>query len=115
MGERDEDAKGLGEAIKKVFAAGVTAAFVTEESLRQYLGDLKLPKEILQMLLSQAQKSKDELVQRVSKEIIQQFQKIDMVQEMSKFAENHKFKITAEIEIEKKAKPSKTPQHQPKQ
>ncbi len=102
MAEKDDDSKGIGDVIKKVFAAGVTAAFVTEESLRQYLADLKLPKDILQLLLNQAQKSKEELVGRVSKEIVGILQNIDVVKEVSKFAETHRFKVTAEIEIQKK-------------
>ncbi len=92
----------LGETLKKVFATGVSAAFMTEENIRSYLGELKLPKEVLNLLIQSASKSKDEITQRVSKEVVQIFQKIDWVKEFSKFAENHKFKITAEIEISKK-------------
>lgn len=102
----DEGKALLGETLKKVFATGVSAAFMTEESLRQYLGEIKLPKEILQGLIQSANKSKDEITQKVSKEIISLVSKIDWVREASRFAENHKFKITAEIEVIKK-KPDK--------
>ncbi len=74
----------LSEALKKVFSTG------------------SAPKEILGVALQIANKSKDEITQRVSKEVVQIFQKIDWVKEFSKFAENHKFKISAEIEITKK-------------
>ena len=94
----------LGDTVKKVFSAGVSAAFMTEESLRQYLGDIKLPKEVLGVIIQSASKSKDEITNRVSKEIIGIVSKIDWVNEFSKFAENHKFKISAEIEIQKKEK-----------
>lgn len=110
--EAADDAKSLlSETIKKVFAAGVTAAFMTEESVRAHLGDIKLPKDILNLLLQQANKSKEELVQRVTKEILSMVNKIDLVSEFSKFAESHKFKITAEIDITRKDKtqePKKT-------
>lgn len=103
--ENQDDLKGIfSETVKKVFAAGVTAAFMTEESVRAHLGDLKLPKDILNLLLQQANKSKEELVLRVSKEILSMVNKIDLVSEFSKFAESHKFKITAEIDISKKDK-----------
>jgi hypothetical protein len=103
-----EESKGLfGEALKKVFAAGVGAAFMTEENIRTYLAELKLPKEFLNLLLQQATRSKEELIQRVGKEIMQIVNKIDFVSEFSKFAETHRFKITAEIEIIRKE--SKTP------
>lgn len=92
----------IGEAVKKLFTAGVTAAFMTEESVRTYLAELKLPKEILNVIVQGASKSKDEITNRVSKEVIGIIQKIDFVKEASRFAENHKFKITAEIEVLKK-------------
>ena len=94
----------IAEAIKKVFTAGVTAAFMTEEHVRSYLQDLKLPKEILNVLLQGAQKTKDEVAQKVTQEAVQMLKKIDFPKEFSKFAENHKFKISAEIEIVPKNK-----------
>jgi len=102
-GDKDDKKDGmLGDAFKKVFSVGVSAAFMTEEGIRKYLGDIKLPKEILEALLASASKSKEEITGRVAKEINGIISKIDWVQELSKFAETHKFKIKAEIEIEKK-------------
>jgi len=101
--ENTEESKGLlGEALKKVFAAGVGAAFMTEENIRSYLAELKLPKEFLNLLLSQANRSKEELIQRVGKEIMQIVNKVDFTNEFSKFAETHRFRITADIEIMRK-------------
>jgi hypothetical protein len=96
-------AKGLlTEALRKVFTTGVSAAFMTEESIRAYLGEIKLPREILNVLIQSANKSKDEITQKVTKEAIAILQKVDVVKELSRFAEGHKFKIQAEIEIVKK-------------
>lgn len=97
----------ISETLKKVFATGVSAAFMTEENIRTYLNELKLPKEVLNLVIQGANKSKDEITQRVSKEITQIMQKIDWVKEISRFAENHKFKISAEIDIVKKTDESK--------
>lgn len=107
--EEEKDVKGLlGETMKKVFTAGVSAAFMTEESLRSYVSELKLPKEALNLLIQGANKSKDEITKRVTNEIVGIIQKIDFVKEASRFAETHKFKITAEIDIIKKdPKPDK--------
>lgn len=92
----------LGDALKKVFSVGVSAAFMTEENIRQYIQDLKLPKEMLGMLMSSANKSKDEITNRVSNEVIKIISKIDWVKEFARFAESHKFKISAEIDIIRK-------------
>lgn len=103
--DKDDEKSLLGETIRKVFSAGVSAAFMTEENIRTYLQDLKLPKEVLNVLVQTAGKSKDEITSRVSKEIIGIVSKIDWVKEMARFAETHKFKIQAEIDIVKKDKP----------
>jgi hypothetical protein len=101
--EAPADIKGLlGDTVKKVFTAGVSAAFMSEEGIKSYLSELKLPKEALNLLIQGANKSKDEITQRVTKEVVGIIEKIDFVKEFSKFAETHKFKITAEIDIIKK-------------
>jgi len=94
--------KVVSETIKKLFATGLSAAFMTEESIRGYLGDIKLPKEIVGALLNGASKSKEELMNRVSNEVIKIISKIDFVTEASRFVEDHKFKISAEVEVIKK-------------
>ncbi len=98
----EEKGGGLGESVKKLFAAGLSAAFMTEESIRNYLGDIKLPKDVLGLVVSGAAKSKDELMNKVSNEVVKILSKIDFVKEASRFVEEHKFKVSAEIEVVKK-------------
>lgn len=97
----DESQKGF-DILKKLVSAGIGAAFMTEESIRSYVSELKLPKDVLNLLLQGAQKSKDELMNKVSGEVIKIVQKIDFVKEASRFVEDHKFRITAEIDVVKK-------------
>lgn len=94
----------IGDAVKKIFTTGVTAAFMTEESVRQYLAELKLPKEIISLVIQSANKSKEEITQRVGKEAVAILQKIDFARELSRFAENHKFRIVMDVEITKREK-----------
>lgn len=105
--ENQEGKSLIGETLKKVFATGVSAAFMTEESIRTYLNELKLPKEVLNLIIQGANKSKDEITLKVSKEVTQILQKIDWVKEIARFAESHKFKISAEIDIVKKSEDKK--------
>jgi hypothetical protein len=102
--ETDESPGVILESIKKLVSVGLGAAFMTEESIRNYLADLKLPKDVLTFILQGANKGKDELVLRVSKEIGGLLSHVDIVKEASKFAETHKFKISAEIEVLPKKK-----------
>jgi hypothetical protein len=103
--EKEEKSAGpLLEVVKKIFSVGVGAAFLTEESIRSYVQDLKLPKDALNFILQSANKGKEEVVARVSKEIGGLLSHVDIVKEVSRFAENHKFKISAEIEVVPKPK-----------
>lgn len=108
-GRGDDGSSGSGpmltETIKRLVTAGVSAAFMTEESIRSFVSELKLPKETLQLLLQGASKSKEELMNRVSREVIGIISKIDFVKEASRFVEEHKFKVSAEIEVIKKEHP----------
>ncbi len=94
----------IGEIAKKIFAVGIGAAFLTEESIRSALGELKLPKDILVTLVQNAMKTKEVIANQVTKEIINLISKIDFVKEASRFVEEHKFKVSAEIEVLKKKK-----------
>lgn len=92
------------EVLKKVVGVGLGAAFMTEEHVRSYLGDFKVPKDVVNLILQGASKSKEELMNRVGNEVVKIVSKIDFVKEASRFVEEHKFKITAEIDVIKKDK-----------
>lgn len=93
------------EIVRKVMSVGLGAAFMTEESVRGALGGLNLPKEVLSSILSQANRGKEDLLNRIGNETIKLISKIDFVKEASRFVEEHKFRIQAEIEVVKKDAP----------
>jgi hypothetical protein len=93
----------IGDIIKRVMSVGLGAAFMTEESIRSALGDIKLPKEVLTTILQGASRSKEEFLNRIGNETIKLISKIDFVKEASRFVEEHKFHINAEIEVVKKS------------
>ncbi len=101
-GDKSERDPKVADFLKKVLATGIGAAFMTEEHIRGYLTDLKLPKDMIQFMLAGASKSKDELMNKVGNEVIKIISKIDFVKEASRFVEEHKFRITAEIDVVKK-------------
>ncbi|MGE4130199.1 MAG: hypothetical protein AB7F86_01100 [Bdellovibrionales bacterium] len=104
--DRDELEDNLpkwGEVLRKVMSVGLGAAFMTEESVRSALSGLNLPKEVLTSILQSANRSKEDLLNRVGNETIKLLSKIDFVKEASRFVEEHKFRIQAEIEVVKKS------------
>ncbi|NCN39752.1 hypothetical protein GW916_00745 [bacterium] len=98
----EKDLPRIADIVRRLMVAGLGAAFMTEEAVRSQLGELKLPKDVLNTILQGASKSKEELVNRIGNETMRLISKIDFVKEVAKFAETHKFKINAEIEIQKK-------------
>lgn len=98
----EKDLPRIADIVRRLMVAGLGAAFMTEEAVRSQLSELKLPKDVLNTILQGANKSKEELVNRIGNETMRLISKIDFVKEVAKFAETHKFKINAEIEIQKK-------------
>lgn len=92
----------VADVLKKILTTGIGAAFMTEEHIRGLLSEMKLPKDAIQFVLQGATKSKEELMNRVGNEVIKIISKIDFVKEASRFVEEHKFRITAEIDVVKK-------------
>lgn len=98
----DDSLPKWGEVLKKVMSVGLGAAFMTEESVRSALGGLNLPKEVLTTILQGANRSKEDFLNKIGNETIKLLSKIDFVKEASRFVEEHKFRINAEIEVVKK-------------
>lgn len=101
----DKDGK-LGEILKKVVSTGVTAAFMTEESVRTLLKDVPLPKDIVGGLLDNAKNTKDEFVSSVKNELKSYLDKIDLSREIEKIADKYDFEVKATISLKKKKKTS---------
>ena len=84
---KSNESSKLGETLRKIISSG---------------SPTEISKEIISTVVGQALKAKDDVTLRVTNEMIALVRKIDFVQEFSKFAVNHKFKVTAEVEITKK-------------
>lgn len=91
-----------GEMLKRVVSVGLGAAFMTEESVRNALGGIHLPKEVISSILQGANRSKEDFLNKVGNETVKLISKIDFVKEASRFVEDHKFRISAEIDIVRK-------------
>lgn len=99
--EKDGKVEGL---LKKVLSTGVTAAFMTEETVRTVLKDLPLPKEIVGGLVENAKTTKTEFIAGVKNELKSYLDKIDISKEIDKIAEKYDFEVKATISLKKKKK-----------
>ncbi len=103
MEEKEKDGK-LGDLLKKVLTTGVTAAFMTEEGVRNVLKDLPLPKDMAGSLVENAKHTKTEFVTSVKNELRSYLNKIDLTREIDKLAEKYDFEVKATISLKKKKK-----------
>ena len=100
----DEKKNGITDNVKKLLVSGLTSSFMSEDQIKAYLSGLNLPKEVLIQILKGAQKSKDDLMARVSQEFAKVIQKVDIAKEFKKILQENKISINAEIEFTPKQK-----------
>ncbi len=97
-----EKKSNLSELFKKVVSTGVSAAFMTEDALRNLLNDLPLPKETLNSLVNNAKTTKEEFIKSVKNELKNYLDKIDFSKEVDRIAQNYDFEINATVRLKKK-------------
>ena len=112
--EFDSEGPGLGsfvrDSVRKVAVAGLGALFMTEEGIRNLAGQLKVPKEMLGFILTQAEKTKSEIGRVVSEEVRGFLQSEKLREEFLKLLTG----MTVEIKAEVRLIPSKDGETKPK-
>ena len=59
----------VGDLLKRAVLTGVGALFLTEEGIRNAVGEMKLPKDVLAFLLSQADRTRGDVARVVTTEV----------------------------------------------
>jgi len=95
----------LSEMARRILLTGIGAIFMTEESIRNAIGEMKLPKEAMGYVLDQAKKQKNELVAVVAEEVSQFFSKIKVHEEIQKALSALHIHIDARLSFSPKGKP----------
>ncbi len=57
------------ELVKRAILSGIGAVFMTEEGIRSYLSELKLPKEAARVVIAQVARTKEEMFRVVTDEV----------------------------------------------
>lgn len=92
----------LADTMKKVILTGVGTVFLTEETIRNYLTEFKLPKELWGGFLENAAKTKKDFFALFAKEAANILSQVDLSKEARKFFEGQKMKINIEVSFDKK-------------
>lgn len=66
--ERGFTAKLIGDLARRALTTGIGAVFMSEDALRGSLSEMKLPKEAMQYVVGQADRTKKEIVNAIARE-----------------------------------------------
>lgn len=91
------------DAVKEVTTMGLGTLFMTEEAVRNYLKDKKLPKDVVAALMDNVGKKKDDLYESMAKEFGRVLAKVDISKEVARFLETHKVHFEARMTFEPKS------------
>lgn len=99
----------LADILKKVVNTGVSAAFMTEDAIKNMVGDLPLPKELVQGLISNAKNTRDDFIMSVKTELKERLERIDVSKEIDRILENYDVEVNAKIKFTPKKKKNSSP------
>lgn len=98
-----DDKRWWSEMVREFSLTGLAAFFMTEDSIRSYLKDLKLPKELVSILIENIGKKKDDFYSLLAKEFGHVISKVDLGKELSRFLERHRIHLEAKLSFEPKS------------
>jgi hypothetical protein len=100
------------ELMRKLAFAGLGALFMTEEGIRSVAAQLKLPKEALGYLLSQAERTKDEVGRVLSEEVRRFLRSEKLREDFLRLLAGMSLEITAQVRLvpDPKASPEAAPE-----
>jgi hypothetical protein len=92
-------AKLLGDLAKRALTTGIGAVFMSEETLRSQLSEMKLPKEAMGYVVSQADKTKRELIEVIARETRAFFSRLEVEDMIGRALSGTTIEITTRIKI----------------
>jgi hypothetical protein len=100
--EKLSEIKGLGDIIKRVVSVGVGAAFMTEESVKNVLGDLPIPKDVIAGLVTNAKGAKEDFTKSLREEFRKYLSKLDTEKLIDYILQNYDVEVNANFRFKKK-------------
>jgi hypothetical protein len=91
----------LPDLVRKAFSLGLSGFFLTEEALRKALGET-IPKDWTDFAAEQSERARREFLERLSYEIAQSLEKLDVAAVLRELLEGRTLEIRAEIRLGEK-------------
>jgi hypothetical protein len=97
--EEDNGAAGfLPDLLRRGLTLGFTGFFLTEEAVRKALGE-SVPRDLMDFILSQSERTRAELLDRISKEFARALSTVDPVELMKRLLEGRGIEVSARIRL----------------
>ena len=104
-----EDVKKLSglvpDIVRRAVLTGVGALFMTEEGIRNLVGEMKLPKDAIGFLLAQAEKTRAEVARVVTQEVRRFLESETLRREIWKLFTGVTLEVTASIQLKPSGEP----------
>ena len=91
------------DLMKKALISGVGALFMTEEGIRNLVGELKLPKELIGSVLAQADRTKQEVLRVMTEELRSFLRSPVLREEFLDLLTNATLEVKAEFKLRRSA------------
>jgi hypothetical protein len=85
------------DLIRRAVVAGAGALFMTEEGIRSFLSDLKLPKEAVQFVVNQVAKTKEDLFNVLSRELREFLESTNLADEVQRVLASTSLEISTTV------------------
>jgi hypothetical protein len=105
----DENSRLLPELLRRGMSLGLTGFFMTEEALRRALGDTA-PREMIDFVVTQSEKTRAEFLDRVSREFGRALSAMDPVEVVKRLLEGRTIEVSATIRFVEDEKKKKKPE-----
>ena len=102
----EQVAKGfVPDIVRRAVLTGVGALFMTEEGIRNLVGDMKLPKDALAFLVAQADKTRAEVTRIVTQEVRRFLESETLRREIWKLLTSVTLEVNATVQLKPSGEP----------
>jgi len=88
------------DVLKKALVLGVSGEFFSEDTIRKMLSDIQMPSDLVQFVIQQTAKSKNELIRIVAEEIRNIIVQAQIGEQVKKFIKGFKINIKLEVSFD---------------
>jgi hypothetical protein len=99
---------GMPDLLRRMMTAGFSGLFTTESAIRGALGDT-VPREWVDFVASQSDRTRDEFLARLAQEFVRVLESVDVVQLAEQMLEGRTIEIKAELKLGPRRDPADQP------